>query len=377
MSSVRRRRRTLGWVLVLCTVLTVADVGSVAFWWTHRSEASAASTPSVAPAGPAAPASDTATAAAPDPSPSASSTAVTSPDGIPASEGPTAATSPASIDLAGTWRAPAGMPDTGRLVRVQIPGTRSHFPARSALLWLPPAALVPDPPALPVTVLLSGQSRGAGPDDLQVDGHLTTWMDGIAATHEGLAPIVVVPDQLTDGDHDPMCVDGPLGNSRTYLTEDVPTWVRAHLRVQTAPSAWTIGGFSQGGTCAIQLGAGDPALFGDLIDVSGEDGPTLGSVARTVREGFSGDRTAYLAAQPAALLRAHGPYRASHAFFAAGGADHQYGPVMPVMAARARAAGMTTEAWTVPRGRHSWTTAAAALSAGISWLMPVLRLAPA
>lgn len=294
--------------------------------------------------------------------------------GMPAAEAPGTTPQPSSLDLATTWTAPTDLPATGRLLRVTIPATRSHFAARQALLYLPPAALTADPPALPVDVLLSGQSRGAGPDDVQTGGQIERTMDALATLDRGLAPVVVVPDQLGPQSANPMCVDGKLGNSRTYLTQDVPAWVTSHLRVQTAASAWTIGGFSQGGTCAIQLGAGDPARFGNLIDVSGEDGPSLGSVTKTITEGFAGNRAAWAAAQPAALLRAGAPFRDSNAFFAAGALDTTYGPVMPVMAERARAAGMHVATWVVPGGRHSWVTARAALAAGLDWLQPRVGL---
>lgn len=297
--------------------------------------------------------------------------------GIPAAEAPAGGPVVGAVDLADTWQPPADMPEHGRLLHVVVPPTRSHFTARPALLYLPPAALTATPPPLPVAVLLSGQSRGAGPEDVEDAGQISATLDRIAALHGGLAPIVVVPDQLGPESGNPMCVDGRLGNSRTYLTEDVPAWVESHLTVQHAASRWTIGGFSQGGTCAIQLGAGDPARFGDLVDVSGEAGPTLSTPAKTIAEGFGGDAAAWRAAQPAALLAAHGRYPASSAFFAVGQDDHAYGPVMPVMAQRARAAGMTVATWVVPGGRHDWATPRAAFAAGLTWLEPRTGLAPA
>ncbi|MFJ4295539.1 alpha/beta hydrolase [Curtobacterium sp. NPDC089689] len=296
--------------------------------------------------------------------------------GIPASEAPGGSTAPSSLDLATSWTAPLDMPTQGRLLHETIPATTSHFAARQALVYLPPAALTADPPHLPVDVLLSGQSKGAGPNDVQSGGHIEETMDALATVDRGLAPIVVVPDQLGPQSANPMCVDGKLGNSRTYLTKDVPAWITSHLKVQTAASAWTIGGFSQGGTCAIQLGAGDPSRFGNLIDVSGEDGPTLGSEAKTIADGFGGSRAAYLAAQPAALMRANAPYRDTNAFFAVGRLDSTYGPVMPVQAARARAAGMHVATWEVPGDRHNWTTARAALAAGLAWMQSRIGLAP-
>ncbi|MFJ4220443.1 alpha/beta hydrolase [Curtobacterium luteum] len=297
--------------------------------------------------------------------------------GIPATESPAGSTAPGSVDLATTWTAPAGMPTAGRLLHETIPATTSHFVARQALVYLPPAALTADPPHLPVDVLLSGQSRGAGPNDVQSGGQIEQTMNALATVDRGLAPIVVVPDQLGPQSANPMCVDGKLGNSRTYLTKDVPAWITSHLKVQTAASAWTIGGFSQGGTCAVQLGAGDPSRFGNLIDVSGENGPTLGNTAKTIADGFAGSRAAWLAAQPEALLRANAPYRDTNAFFAVGQLDTTYGSVMPVQAARARAAGMHVATWVVPGDKHNWTTARAALAAGLAWMQSRIGLAPA
>lgn len=325
--------------------------------------------------GPAAAASATPTRTSPRPVPTYTPVP-TSSLGIPASEAPGGSTAPSSVDLATSWTAPDGMPTQGRLLHETIPATTSHFAARQALVYLPPAALTADPPHLPVDVLLSGQSRGAGPNDVQSGGQIEQTMDALATVDRGLAPIVVVPDQLGPQSANPMCVDGKLGNSRTYLTKDVPAWITSHLKVQTAASAWTIGGFSQGGTCAIQLGAGDPSRFGNLIDVSGEDGPTLGGEAKTIADGFAGSRAACLAAQPAALMRANAPYRDTNAFFAVGQLDHTYGPVMPVQAARARAAGMHVATWVVPGDKHNWTTARAALAAGLAWMQSRIGLAP-
>lgn len=362
------RSTTVVVTAVVLTVLTALNLGIASTWW-GRGGSDAAPTPAGTTASASASAVPTAT--------SSTRAAVTDSSGIPAAEAPGTSTAPVTADLATAWTPPADIPTVGRLLRVTIPATRSHFRARDALLYLPPAALTADPPRLPVAVLLSGQSRGAGPEDLQTGGHIEETMNALATLHRGLTPIVVVPDQLGPESANPMCIDGPLGNSRTYLEDDVPAWITTHLRVQTGAAAWTIGGFSQGGTCAIQLGAGDPERFGNLIDVSGEEGPSLGSVRTTIVDGFSGSEAAYRAAQPAALLAAHAPYRASNAFFAVGGDDHRYGGVTPAQAQRARSAGMHVETWVLPGVRHSWTTARSALAAGLDWLMPRVGLAPA
>ena len=284
----------------------------------------------------------------------------------------------ASGVLPASWTPPADLPEHGRLGSVVIPATASHFRARPALVWLPPAALTADPPVLPVVVALSGQGPGAAPENLVDAGHLDAELDDLAAAHHGVAPIVVMPDQLGRPTSNPMCVDGPLGDSATYLARDVPAWVEAHLDVQAGPAAWAVAGFSQGGTCSVQLAAGHPELFGSFVDVSGQLGPLLdGGVDRTVERGFHGSRAAYEAAQPTAVLRAHGPYPGSGGFFAVGADDSRYGPAQPVVSDAAEAAGMSVARLTVPDSGHDWHTASVGLVAGLRWLWPRLGLGAA
>ncbi|WP_423917446.1 alpha/beta hydrolase [Frigoribacterium sp. 2-23] len=274
--------------------------------------------------------------------------------------------------LYATWKAPADMPAKGSYGSVTIPGTVSGFPARQAIVYLPPAALVADAPALPVLMMLSGQP--ASPASVVGPGHLVETLDAFAAKNHGLAPIVVIPDQLAQPQNNPMCVDGPLGNSATYLTVDVIRYMTEHYHVASGPSAWGVGGFSQGGTCAIQLAAGRPDLFGSFIDVSGELGPSLGSRATTIAKGFKGDEAAYEAAQPQALLAAHTPYAATTGFFAVGQNDAKYSKNMTANSEAARRAGIAVTTYVSPGTAHDWTTATNGFAHGIGVLYPVLGL---
>lgn len=265
------------------------------------------------------------------------------------------------------WTAPGGLPRAGRVGRVTIPATVSRFPARDAYVYLPPAALGPNPPALPVVVVLSGQP--GEPADLFRAARLDVLLDGIASQHAGLAPIVVVPDQLGDPSENPLCVDGPLGNSATYLTVDVPAWIRTTLPVSTDRAAWAVAGFSQGGTCALQLGAAHPALFGAILDIAGEVAPTLGSVAGTVARGFDGDEAAYRAATPADLLAAGAPYADTAAVFVVGERDSQYLATMRTVSAKAAKAGMAVTTEVSPGTAHDWNTARYGFRAGFLRLL--------
>ncbi|TFC53320.1 hypothetical protein E3T26_14970 [Cryobacterium sp. TMT1-21] len=256
-----------------------------------------------------------------------------------------------SLDL--MQRAPVGSTG-GAIGKVTIPASTSGFAARPAFVYLPAAALVDRPPILPVVEMLSGQP--GSPSDVFTSDRLAEILDAYAAAHHGLTPIIVVPDQLGAPDRNPMCVDSPLGNAATYLTVDVPAWIRSHLAVAAAPTGWAIAGFSQGGTCSIQLGAAHPELYGTIFDISGEIAPKSGSPDHTIQIGFDGSAAAYAAAAPTAILAAHAPYAALHIIFAVGADDARYLAWAHTLETAARRAGATTELIVSPGTAHDWHT---------------------
>lgn len=261
----------------------------------------------------------------------------------------------------------ASVPDAGSVGAVTIPSNVSGFPARPAIVYLPPVALVAQAPALPVLVMLSGQP--GSPNDVFTAGTLTPILDGYARQHGGYAPIVVVPDQLTSPSVDPMCVDGALGNSATYLTVDVPAWITSNLHVIAERKAWSIGGFSQGGTCALQLGGTHPELFGNIIDIAGELAPSVGSEQETIDRGFAGNRDAYLSATPEQILRSKSPYADTTAVFAAGSNDTRFLPFARKLEAQAKAAGMKSTLLESPGTAHDWGTVKDAMTKSLPMVM--------
>ncbi|MES2169445.1 MAG: alpha/beta hydrolase-fold protein [Actinomycetota bacterium] len=260
-----------------------------------------------------------------------------------------------SVALTG-WVAPRDLPAAGRIGTVIIPAATSNFTARPAVVYLPPAALVKNPPRLPVLELLSGQP--GQPSDLFVKGALAGYLNQLARQNHGLAPIVVVPDQLGEPSNNPMCVNSALGNSATYVTVDVPKWINEHLAVEAGPGAWGIGGFSQGGTCSIQFGAALPKLYGTILDISGEVAPKSGNLQHTIDVGFAGSRAAYDAAVPDAVMHRVGGYQHTLALFAAGQNDSKYGPGLAIVARDAASTGMTAHLYISPGTAHDWRTVA-------------------
>lgn len=272
-----------------------------------------------------------------------------------------------------TSAASASVPAKGEVGTVRIAATVSRFPAREAVVYLPPVALTSDPPALPVLYALSGQP--GAPADMFTAGGIAATMDAFAAKHDGYAPIVIAPDQLGGPGRNPMCVDSrDYGDSATYLLTDVRDWVRSHLRVSSDPAGWGVFGYSQGATCAVQFATGRPDLFGSALASSSELGPTLGDEELTIRTGFDGSKAAYEKAQPAALMAAHAPYRDSVMVFGAGQNDAKYTRFAQTLYDDARRAGIRAELLSSPGTAHDWKTVRYVLAHGFPVIAEQLGL---
>jgi S-formylglutathione hydrolase FrmB len=264
--------------------------------------------------------------------------------------------------LARSWSPPPGMPRTGRISTEAIPGLRSHFPARPAWTYLPPAYLGTPRARLPVLVLIPGQP--GGPEDWLLAGRLAPVMDAFAAAHGGLAPVVVVPDVTGSRMGNTLCLDSRLGAAETYLADDVPAWAAAHLDADTSHLA--IGGFSFGGTCALQMTLRRPDVYRTFLDVSGQAEPTLGDLPGTVAAAFGGDMSAYQRVDPLAELRDRS-YPGTAGVLVVGRDDGVYRPQAEQVAAAGHSAGIDVTLQEVP-GEHSWAIATAALAAALPWI---------
>ncbi|WP_420838666.1 alpha/beta hydrolase [Bifidobacterium amazonense] len=257
------------------------------------------------------------------------------------------------------------MPSTGRLFSERIANTASKFRARPAMVWLPPAALSDTPPKLPVLILLAGQPGSPG-RAMQASG-ITALLNAYAATHNGLAPIVVSPDQNGGDTINSLCADTTkFGKAETYLTKDVPNWIAANLPADDAGAKWAISGFSQGGTCSTQLAPRHADLFGTMIAVDGEIAPTSGSVDNMVASYFGGDRSAYESQVPVNALAAHAPSDQA-AVLAAGENDTVSVDNVRTIGAAARKAGWDVTELEVPGTGHDWHAVNATLTAALPW----------
>ncbi|WP_223694502.1 alpha/beta hydrolase [Leifsonia poae] len=273
-------------------------------------------------------------------------------------------------DLWRTWKPPADMLQTGEVHMQEIPHPVSGFPSRPAGIYLPPAALVANPPPLPLVVMMLGQPGSPTP------AFAARVLDPFARTHRGLAPIVIVADQLGDPYHDPLCLDTPeYGNAETFLTNDLPAWAQKHLHIIRDHRYWTVAGYSNGGECGLSLIVRHPGLFGNLIDVSGEEYGGSDNPAIALQNVFHGDQAAYDRTKPATYL-ARNQYPGVNAVFTAGSDDPVYWAAAQTIAHDANDAGMSVELHAVANGKHDQAAFVSGMDAGFDVLFPVLGLAP-
>ncbi|SDX55166.1 Enterochelin esterase [Modestobacter sp. DSM 44400] len=259
--------------------------------------------------------------------------------------------------LEARWRPPAGMPGNGAVTEVAIPASRSGFTARPAWIYVPPAYLTAQRPLLPVLVLISGQP--GSPRDWIDAGGVAETMDAFAAAHSGLAPVVVMPDALGAETANPLCMDSRLGKADTYLSVDVPAWIEGALQIDPDRAHWAVGGFSYGGTCALQLAVAHSDLFPTMLDIAGQQAPTLGDPVGTVASTFGGDQVAFAAVDPLEELATR-RLPGSRALMLVGAHDSQFGRQAATVRSALVSAGVDVSYAELP-GDHSWTLANAAL----------------
>ena len=263
-----------------------------------------------------------------------------------------------------TWTPPSGMPASGQYGTVVIPNTASGFVARPAYLYLPPAALVSNPPALPILIMMMGQP--GGPD---YSIKFLPTLNSMAAANKGLGAIVLTIDQIGSPTQNPLCIDSVRGKVHSYVMTDVVNYVRSNLHVASGRHNWAIGGYSNGGECALSFGAQYPEIFGSILDISGEIGPSLGSPQDTLKLGFGGDQSRFDAEQPLNIM-AQTRYSDMLAIFTSGSNDHYYGPEADRAEAAAKAAGMTTRRFIGPGVGHRSDASVFGVPVGLAELYP-------
>jgi S-formylglutathione hydrolase FrmB len=262
------------------------------------------------------------------------------------------------------WTGPATGAST--MATAPIPGTLSGFTGRPAQIYLPAAYNTPNPPLLPVLVLVAGQP--GGPDDWVTAGRLQQLMDSVATAHNGLAPVTVVVDPNGGDTDNTMCMDSVIARADTYLSKDVPAWIEANLGVDSDKARWAFGGWSYGGTCALQMATRHPDVYPNFVDMAGEREPALSADrTQTIQQAFNGDTAAFTALTPLTLL-ARNKYPQVWGYFSNGSEEQQVGQWTTEVSTAAQQAGMTVRTQVVPGQGHSWGVPHASLPPALDFL---------
>lgn len=266
------------------------------------------------------------------------------------------------------WTPPPNMPGHGTLVQAAIPATVSHQVSSTSYIYLPPAYLATPRADLPVLVLIHGVPGGAM--DWLRNGRIAQFMDDYATAHKGLAPIVVMPDAGGNGAaYPPLCLDSRQGRAGTYLSRDVPDWVEATFGAgRHSSSQWAVGGFSYGGTCAMQLAMNYPDVYPTFIDSSGENQPTIRQGHQVLLQQYFGGSAEAFKKQNALDVLKTRKYPATAGIVTVGAADPFYRPQGIQVYQAMKSAGINVQYQEAPGG-HAWTAWRYGIEQNMDWLM--------
>ncbi|KQR53336.1 hypothetical protein ASF88_00055 [Leifsonia sp. Leaf336] len=235
----------------------------------------------------------------------------------------------------------------GAQLTVRIPPTASGFSARDAHLFVPSGWLRDPASTRPVVEMMMGQpgrpTLGATLDALH----------SLGAERLDDAPFVLVVDQLGAIDKNPPCSDTNGGKLDTYLSKDVPDWIRANLPASGDRQDWVIAGYSHGGECAAYLGAKHPGTWGNVVDISGPDKPGEHRPVYTRDTYYGGSQAAFEATWPAHILATTKYSEPMTGIFVAGELDTHFRPQVEATATAAENAGWKVTYWAVPHSTHT------------------------
>lgn len=162
----------------------------------------------------------------------------------------------------------------GHLFRTVITGPVSHI-TREVYVYLPPQYFRKAYAhfKFPAIELLHG-SPGQPQAWINVMNVIPIYLK-LMAEHRAQPAVLVMPD--TDGglQYALQCLNAPGGlQDMTFVGKEVPDWAAANLRVRPPGPSWGIGGYSEGGFCAANIGLNYPARFGYVGSLSGYFAPT-------------------------------------------------------------------------------------------------------
>jgi S-formylglutathione hydrolase FrmB len=282
----------------------------------------------------------------------------------------------AQLDAIRTEVAKTGkLPDHGATLSVTIPGQGLKFTPRQAYVWVPPAWFAPSRPQLPVIELLHGVP--GQPSDWTRASYADATSLAFAKQHDGVAPILVMPDINGGLTADSECVNSTMfGQVETYLTKTVPDYMQKNFNARTRLGSFAIAGLSEGGTCAVGLALNNPKEYPVFANYSGDASPQYqeDTQQQTIAGLFGGSVANFDAHNPPYLL-AHNRYDGMSGWFEAGQQDPEGMQAAHTLQGLAANAGIGT-CVTTPAGAHNFDFFTLAFQNSLPWLSWKLKLTP-
>jgi|BarGraIncu00222A_1022003.scaffolds.fasta_scaffold13071_1 enterochelin esterase-like enzyme len=157
----------------------------------------------------------------------------------------------------------------GQYVTVTLLGPVSKV-SSSVVLWLPRSYTQAGSAHRHYPVIEVFHGIPGSPREYSHDINLGKMVSGLAAAGRIREAILVMPDS-SPHKVDTECVNGGRRGPamETWLTKEVPNWVRHSLRVQGDRQSWATMGLSTGGFCSSMAAMLHPHTYGAAIELSG------------------------------------------------------------------------------------------------------------
>jgi enterochelin esterase-like enzyme len=198
----------------------------------------------------------------------------------------------------------------GLTLRASVYGPLSNI-TRTVYVFLPPQyfqAGYYQNYHFPVIELIHG-FPGQPQDWITVLG-ANTMLDALVSQNEAKPAVLVMPDANGERGVSLQCLNQAGGpQDDTFLSEDLPNYIAARLRVQQPGTGWGIAGYSEGGFCAANLALQHGRVYSFAGVLSGYFRPSDNQLINPVRavSPFGGNRQAAALNTPIELLRSLPP----------------------------------------------------------------------
>lgn len=257
-----------------------------------------------------------------------------------------------------------GNADEGTVESVHVAAPAADRMPGDSLTWIytPPGFDDSGKTRYPVVYLVHGSPGASG--DWFAAGALPHTMDVLLA-HRLVQPMIVVAMDVNGTGPsavDTECLDSTTGGSQvsTYINDTVVPWVDRTYPTKADWKHRTVGGFSSGGFCALDLGLQPPTQFGVIMAIEPYGDPGTGGTAMlaTKAEWEEHDLTKRSRTMPL-------PHEVA-LYVALASLDHGAPSHNgPEIATNLEGRGDTTLVMTFEGQRHTWNMARAALPHGL------------